>query len=262
MQNAVAKVLRDAESRLPGQGANLARKESRMRGNPNPFPDSSALLPDRASHHGREGLGAMLARRGTTLHLKTGERLDLGGDSSQIMAVLRGRARLFQSDSSGRLRFAGVAQEGGIVGLGAPNEGFDPPEFWAEADGPCEVVLVGSGQLQDIAWESPSAAVEILRLLTLELGRARRQIWSLSSRDGSARLASFLIDRAAESTESEAFRLDYSRAEIAGQIGVSTETAIRLPGKLSRNGIISLSGRRVCILDPKALARVALRTPS
>ena len=262
MQNAVAKVLRDAGSRLLRQGANLAGKEPRMRGNPNPFPDSPALLPDPTSHHGREGLGAVLVRWGTTLHLKTGERLDLAGDSSQIMAVLRGRARLFQSDSSGRLRFAGVAQEGSVIGLGAPDEGFDPPEFWAEAEGPCEVVLLGSGPLEDIARESPSAAAQILRLLTVELGRARKQIWSLSSRDGSARLASFLIDRAAESTESEAFRLDYSRAEIAGQIGVSTETAVRLLGKLSRNGIISLSGRRICILDREGLARVALRTSS
>ena len=262
MQNAVAKVLRDAGARLVGQGANLATKASRMRGNPTPLPDSPALLPDPASHHGREGLGAMLVRWGTTLHLEAGERLDLGGDSSQVMAVLRGHARLFQSDSSGRLRFAGVAHEGSIVGLGAPDEGFDPLEFWAEAEGPCEVTLLGSGPLEDIARESPSAAAQILHLLALELGRARRQIWSLSSKDGTARLASFLIDRIGETRGSSAFRLDCSRAEIAGQIGVSTETAIRLLGKLSRKGIISLSGRRVCILDPEALARVALRTPS
>lgn len=204
----------------------------------------------------------MLARWGTTHRLAAGERLDLSSVSTRVMSVLSGRARLLQSDASGRLRFAGVAHEGAVVGFGNPDEGFDPPKLWVEADGPCEVALAGAGPLQRIARESPSAAVELLHRLTLDLARARREIWDLSSKDGSARLASFLIDRAAEADGLDEFRLQYSRADIADQIGVSTETAIRLLGKLSRSGIIALSGRRIHVLDRKGLAQAALRTSS
>jgi CRP-like cAMP-binding protein len=51
--------------------------------------------------------------------------------------------------------------------------------------------------------------------------------------------------------------LAYSRREIAEMIGVSTETAIRLLGRLRSKQLIKSGGRDLLIPDPSRLARIA-----
>ena len=51
--------------------------------------------------------------------------------------------------------------------------------------------------------------------------------------------------------------LTYSRREIAEMIGVSTETAVRLLGRLRDRGVLSLAHRELTVHDAERLRRIA-----
>jgi CRP-like cAMP-binding protein len=86
---------------------------------------------------------------------------------------------------------------------------------------------------------------------------------SLALKRAESRLADLLIDLAGAVSEGnqkdQRIVLGYSRRELAEMIGVSTETAIRMLGRLKHEKTIATNRRELVILDADKLARIAHR---
>jgi CRP/FNR family transcriptional regulator, dissimilatory nitrate respiration regulator len=82
----------------------------------------------------------------------------------------------------------------------------------------------------------------------------------LMHKDAPARFAAWLVQRCGavdESTQRVAVRLNERKRDIASQLAITPETLSRLMRSLSRQGLISVAGYSVQVLDLPALRLVA-----
>jgi CRP/FNR family transcriptional regulator, cyclic AMP receptor protein len=82
----------------------------------------------------------------------------------------------------------------------------------------------------------------------------------LALKGAESRLAGLLVQLAGakgEPTSGQRLQLRYTRREVAEMIGVSTETAIRLLGKLKQRKAITVDHREVTITDLDKLTKLA-----
>ncbi len=96
--------------------------------------------------------------------------------------------------------------------------------------------------------------------LSNELAAARRKVRDLALKGAESRLAGLLVQLAranGDPASGQRLQLRYTRREMAEMIGVSTETAIRLLGKLKQRRAISIDHREVTITDMEKLNKLA-----
>jgi len=102
--------------------------------------------------------------------------------------------------------------------------------------------------------------VRLIAALSNELAAARRKVRDLALKGAESRLAGLLVQLARASGEAASGQhllLRYTRRDIAEMIGVSTETAIRLLGKLKQKRAIAIDRRDVTITDLDKLTKLA-----
>jgi CRP-like cAMP-binding protein len=110
----------------------------------------------------------------------------------------------------------------------------------------------------------PMTGVRLIASLSKALAATRRKAGELALKRADARLADLLLHLADDAEPVDGtgkkqarVRLTYSRRDLAEMIGVSTETAIRLLGKLKRNRMITTSDGEIVIADLERLTRLA-----
>lgn len=101
---------------------------------------------------------------------------------------------------------------------------------------------------------------EIMRLLSDELHKAEQKITHLAQKPVRERLAEtllFIKETYGYEADGITISVRLSREEIANLVGTATESAIRLLSEFKKDGMIDLDGKRICILDQKALLKTA-----
>lgn len=182
-----------------------------------------------------------------------------GNRSGGLYLVCRGRVKLYQSDRFGRERVLEIAGQGSIVGE-LPLESSQTLSASAEAIEESQICFVSKEQLVPLIGDHPEVGVRLIEALSRELSIARRKVRDLVFKDAGTRLAGVLVDLARDEGAHEGevqLRLDFTRAELAQRIGVSTETAIRLLRKLANRGVFDVQGRDLKIPDLGRLTRIA-----
>lgn len=178
-----------------------------------------------------------------------------GNPSDALYLVCHGAVKLFHSDRFGRDHILEVATSGALLGeLGSEPEA--PLSSSAEAITDAQICRLQRDRLLRYLRTDPFLAVRLVEALSHELALARRKACDLALKRADSRLASLLLQLTDPSSPAPQ-DLDYSRRDLAEMIGVSTETVIRLLAKLKRDATIHLEGRRLTVLDPAKLARVA-----
>jgi CRP/FNR family transcriptional regulator len=100
------------------------------------------------------------------------------------------------------------------------------------------------------AWEI------ILTLCRFELQQFHRCI-NLTQKQLNGKLAGTLLDLAKNIYQSNAFRLDLSRNDLAEMLGTSRESVSRLLNEFADEGLIRLSGKEISILDEEKLRDIS-----
>ena len=108
---------------------------------------------------------------------------------------------------------------------------------------------------------NPRFSLNLIISLSLLLRRFARQIEELSFAEVPARLAAYLLESAAK--KSTAYQgktyldLDIKKGELASRLGTASETLSRTFKKMKEEGVISVEGNRVIILDMARLQKLA-----
>jgi CRP/FNR family transcriptional regulator len=107
----------------------------------------------------------------------------------------------------------------------------------------------------------PMTGVRIIAALSSALSSARKKAGDLALKGAETRLAELLVQLVRSNGEvangTPHVTLSYSRRELAEMIGASTETAIRILGKLKRKRLLSAQQRELTITDLDRLTRLA-----
>jgi CRP/FNR family transcriptional regulator len=186
-----------------------------------------------------------------------------GSPASGLYILCQGTVKLYQSDRFGRDFIIDIATPGAVLG----ELGMDDDDLYsasAEALTEAQLCYLPRERLVGFLERYPKTGVRMLATLSRALAMTRRKAGELALKRADARLADLLL-RLGDATIHTAeagngpthIRLAYSRRDLAEMIGVSTETAIRLLGKLKRNKTIAIDDEGVVVLDLDRLTRLA-----
>lgn len=208
--------------------------------------------------------GAELARLDEIVRrrrpLERGERLFRFGDPLAAVYVARdGAFKTVSSNESGDEQVIGFHLPGELIGLDALGSGQHRCEAVAlTTANVCEVPYT---ELATVAAQLPSLQQQLMRVIGQSLGRDHDHMEILVRRQANERIALFLhglgerlVNIGQSGTQ---FKLPMSREDIASFLGLALETVSRGFTRLQDDGVISVFGRRIEILNGDELNRMA-----
>lgn len=212
------------------------------------------------AHIEREDIEALDALVRARMPLDRGEILFHPGDALESLFVVRsGSVRTVQPGSEEDDQVIGFHIAGELVGLDAISE--ERHRCTAVALERTSVCAIPYNRLQEIAGRIPGLQKQFLRIISREMVRDHEHLLALGRRTARERLALFLhgmSERLGKSGHDGLdFRLSMSREDIASYLGLALETVSRLLSRFVDDGILHVERRRVRILQPDRLARIA-----
>jgi CRP/FNR family transcriptional regulator len=179
-----------------------------------------------------------------------------GNPSDGLYLVCHGNVKLYHSDRFGRDHILEVAGPGAVLGEFMPADG-QTMSLSAEALTEAQLSFLPHNTLAAFVQKYPAGALRLIENLGRQLAATRRKTRELALKSGEGRLASLLLQLCPAAKSGSTVTLPYRRHELADMIGVSTETAIRLLGKLKAKGTIDTQRRTLRIVDLEKLTRIA-----
>ena len=192
--------------------------------------------------------------------MERGERLFRFGDSLSAVYVARdGAFKTVSLSESGDEQVIGFHLPGELIGLDALGTGLHRSEAVAlTAANVCEVPF---DDLANVAAQLPSLQHQLMRVIGQSVGRDHDHMEMLVKRQASERIALFLHglgERLLHIGQSgNDLKLPMSREVIGSFLGLALETVSRGFTRLQDDGVISVLGRRVEVLDSEELNRLA-----
>lgn len=124
-----------------------------------------------------------------------------------------------------------------------------------------EVVLIPKEEFEALFRSCPDFAVGLLHYVSQMFARFRRTIVNRTSMSTTSRVAAFLLELTAPDDTppgSPSVALALSHRDLALLLGTTRETITRTLRQFARAGLISVSRRKIEILNPAALREIAL----
>ena len=188
--------------------------------------------------------------------LAAGDSLFRSGQALGSLYVAReGAFKTVATNERGESQVIGFHLPGELMGLDALGSGFHACDAQALTRATvCEVPL---GQLESICTQVPGLQHQLLRIIGQGINRDQTHMEMLGRRQASERLALFLHGLSERyrllGRPAAMFMLPMSREDIASFLGMVIETVSRTLTKMQDDGMISVRGRQVNILDAARL---------
>ncbi|MGV8058489.1 MAG: Crp/Fnr family transcriptional regulator [Smithellaceae bacterium] len=201
----------------------------------------------------------LLASRAMYKKFKPGQLVI--GETDQIRAfyvVISGQLKLSKSSPEGKEQTLSLLGTGDPFGLCTA---FATDSFPASAMAIEEsaVIIIPGQFMEAIAKKEPALLLNIIQILSQRLKESMTLIESLALKEIPERLSSFLLHALSKGTGEKNNKLEMtiSQRELAKILGATPEALSRSLRKMSNDGIITVDGRMITILDRKALEELA-----
>ncbi len=179
-----------------------------------------------------------------------------GDAGNGFFIIMTGRVKVF------KLSFEGKEQ---ILHIFNPGEHFaEVPAFdgqcfpaSAQALEPTELLFFPRTAFLNLLHHHPSLAVSLLAVCSRHLRRFAQIIENLSFKDVSERLATYLLYLSQRTGNLNTIELDLTKTQLAALLGTIPETLSRVLARLTQEGLISINGSSITILDHQELSKRA-----
>ena len=177
-----------------------------------------------------------------------------------IFCLKSGNVKVHKMTSHGKDQIIYLANAGSLLGYRA----LLGEEFYSSSATviqEAQICFIPKEQFLQALKENPVFSQQITKAVCRELGVAQEKLTDLAQKSVRERLAGNLLmlkeTYGVEGGESTLIDIALSREDLANIVGTATETIIRLLSDFKSSGLISLEGKKIKILDPKALAKEA-----
>jgi CRP-like cAMP-binding protein len=122
-----------------------------------------------------------------------------------------------------------------------------------------QVCFIPSEILLELSKENSTFALELLKLACRELGEANSFITDIAQKTVRERLAEILLLLVHDFglDNNQYLNISLTREELANIVGTATESVIRLLSEFKNDKMVELTGRRIRILNIKALEKIS-----
>ena len=182
---------------------------------------------------------------------KEGERL--GG----VFCVRNGISKLSKMSDNGRDQIVKIATKGEVLGHRSVISS-EATNLSAVALEDMEVCFIPKSHIEEPLQTNPVFTNAVLKHMAQELKFADDIIVNMAQKTVRQRLAEILLYLEENfGIDQEGYLyLQLSRADIADVVGTATELLIRTLTKLKKEGLVLTAGKRIQILDKKALLQI------
>ncbi len=180
-----------------------------------------------------------------------------GDEAAAFYVIASGQVKVFKESVDGRELIIKIMREGDLVGEAAALAGFPYPAT-AQALGAAAAVEVPRREFASLVQNEPGLALNIIAALSVRLNQISAILEKLTLKDVPARLASYLLERAATDAEGDEYvELDVTKTSLAAALGTVPETLSRTLRRFVDAGLVASEGRRIYILDKASLHLIA-----
>lgn len=173
-----------------------------------------------------------------------------------LFIVLEGWMKLCRTGSSGPETVISTVSSGGSLGEASVLQGV-PSLVTTKAITPARLLRMEAADLRKMMKKEPAIAASMLNAALDQLQQLVLQIEDLKARSGVQRLALFLLGRLEDSKDQREVALPYSKALLAGQLGMEPETLSRAFARLRAHGV-RVEATAVHVEDCALLHRLSL----
>ncbi|MEZ5456137.1 MAG: helix-turn-helix domain-containing protein [Lysobacteraceae bacterium] len=192
--------------------------------------------------------------------LDRGDRLfRVGSPLTSLFVARSGSFKTVAMNEDGDEQIIGFHLPGEIIGLDGLGSGQHRCD--AEALETAELCEIPMQDLERVALQIPELQHQMLRVIGRSMDRDQDHLEMLGRRHASERVLLFVHGLSERlrmlGRQYDAFTLPMSREEIASYLGLVIETVSRSFTRLQEDGIISIRGRQLRILDLHKLDQIA-----
>jgi len=192
---------------------------------------------------------------------KKGELIFREGEHAiGLFCVSSGKIKVFKTGEEGRDLIVRLAGSGDVIGYRALIS-REPYYASAVALEEGQVCFVPAEEFFRYIGANSDFSMELIQTLSRDLRQAEQRILSLAQKTVRERLADALIqlrDRYGFApADDKMLDVHLSREDFASLVGTATETVIRLISDFRAEGLIETPGKRVRLLNEKALRQLA-----
>jgi CRP-like cAMP-binding protein len=196
--------------------------------------------------------------KGCNFHKKGNIIYHEGSRVNGFYCVNKGIVKLFKTGIEGREQIIRFAKKGDIIGYRSLLSG-ELACHTAKVLEDATMCFIPGESLFALLRKNPEFTIELLQLTCRELGEANSFITDIAQKTVRERLAEVLFilkDNFGLDVEN-VLQISLTREELANIIGTATESVIRLLSEFKDDKLIELSGRKIKLLDQKALKKIA-----
>ena len=197
----------------------------------------------------------------TAESVERGKTIFFPGDPAERMYLLRrGAVRLSRVYESGEEITVALLRENSIFGVLSLLTGQKSDRFYhSVAFTRVEMVSAPAGSVRRAIEQNARVGLLLLQGLSSRILQTETMIGTLTHRDMSSRLVSFLLvlcrDFGVPGSQGITIDLKLSHQAIAEAIGSTRVTITRLLGDLRSAGLLEIDRKRITVFDPLALAK-------
>ena len=183
-----------------------------------------------------------------------------GDPAERVYLIRRGAVRLSRVYETGEEITVALLRENSLFGVLSLLTGHRSDRFYhAIAFTRVELVAAPATSVRNAIEEDTSVGLLLLQGLSSRVLQTETMIETLTHRDMSSRLASFLLvlcrDFGVPSEKGVTIDLRLSHQAIAEAIGSTRVTITRLLGELKSSSLLAIDRKKITIFDPIALAK-------
>ncbi|MFZ5981539.1 MAG: Crp/Fnr family transcriptional regulator [Candidatus Zixiibacteriota bacterium] len=178
-----------------------------------------------------------------------------GDPATGFFVLLKGQVRIYKAAPDGREYTLHRIGPGQMFAEAAIFRGHTFPAN-AAATEPSITAFFPKDRFIALITASPQISMKMFSALSAFIRDFNRQVESLSLKNVSARLASYLLDKLSLSP-TRTVRLEVSKSELARSLGTISATLSRNLKKMRELGIIEVSGQNITVLNTDRLKNIA-----
>lgn len=195
------------------------------------------------------------------LEIKKNKIIYREGSYSKGAYILRkGKIKIYQTNKEGKEQIAYIYRKGEIMGY-RPLLCEEPHPVSAAALEDCVISFIPKQLFLNALDESPVLARRLLNNLSHEFTVWINKLTLFAQQPVKERIAlSLLIINEKYKKDSKSIQpvvINLSREDLANYVGTTTETLVRILRYLKDENIITANGRKITILKPKELEKIA-----
>lgn len=180
---------------------------------------------------------------------------EVDGQANGFFAVISGRVKIFRTSPSGKEHILHVFGPGEVFGEVPVFQGTTFPAS-AQTLEESQTAFFPRRDFTCLIRKDPDMAMKMLALLSSRLRTLVNKVDDLSLKETPTRVAAYLL-LLRSSQESDTFRLDLPKGQIAFYLGTIQETLSRIFKRFSEEGLITINGSEITILDTARLRELA-----